>query len=344
MKILAIETSCDETALAIVEGDGVRFSVLEHVVSSQIEQHRVYGGVVPEVAARMHVPVLPVLLGAMTDWQRGDIDGIAVTTGPGLATALRVGVETAKALAVSWGVPLISVDHIEGHVYANFLDGAVAEGLFPALCLIVSGGHTELVLMRGHGAYEFLGQTRDDAAGEAFDKTAAQLGLSYPGGPSVSKAALHGNKEAIAFPRPMLTSDNLDFSFSGLKTAVRNEIRTRDHLLEQDIADVAASFQQAVVDVLVAKTRKAAEQYVPRTILLCGGVSANTELRRQLTEAFASTDITVSVPEMKYTTDNAAMIGAAGLRALVDGRVAHDPFVVDADPAKVLGGPWKWEL
>ncbi|PIR47707.1 tRNA (adenosine(37)-N6)-threonylcarbamoyltransferase complex transferase subunit TsaD [Candidatus Uhrbacteria bacterium CG10_big_fil_rev_8_21_14_0_10_50_16] len=344
MKILSIETSCDETAVAIVEGDGTSFVVVENLVSSQIATHQQYGGVVPEVAARMHVPVLPLMIQALTQWKQGDFDAVAVTTGPGLATALRVGVETAKALAVTWGVSLVPVDHIEGHIYANFLDSSVEASAFPILCLVVSGGHTEIVLMKDHGEYVFLGQTRDDAAGEAFDKTAAQLGLSYPGGPSIAKAALGGDATAITLPRPMINSGDLDVSFSGLKTAVRNQIRSHAELTPTIIADIAASFQQAVVDVLVTKTRLAAEQYAPNTVMLCGGVSANTELRRQLMEAFSDTSVSVLVPQIKYTTDNAAMIGAAGLRALVDGRVAMDPLIIDADPAKILGGQWKWEL
>lgn len=344
MKVLAIETSCDETAVAIVEGDGRSFSVTEHVVASQIAKHQEYGGVVPEVAARMHVPVLPKMLEAVTGWKKGDVDAVAVTAGPGLSTALRVGVESAKALAKAWDVPLVPVDHMEGHIYANFLDGEVTDEMFPILCLIVSGGHTELVLMKDHGDYELLGETRDDASGEAFDKTAAQLGLSYPGGPSVSKAAVDGDKDAIAFPRPMINADNLDFSFSGLKTAVRNEIKARGELTEKDVADISASFQQAAVEVLVAKTRKAAEQTSPNTVMVCGGVSANRELRQQLKDAFEDTNVHVLIPEMKYTTDNAAMIAGAGLRALVDGKIAEDLYKIDADPGKVLGGEWKWDV
>ncbi|HBU27973.1 TPA: tRNA (adenosine(37)-N6)-threonylcarbamoyltransferase complex transferase subunit TsaD [Candidatus Uhrbacteria bacterium] len=343
MKILAIETSCDETAVALVEGDGSSFTVLENLVSSQISTHQQYGGVVPEVAARMHVPVLPPMIAALTGWKKGDIDAVAVTTGPGLSTALRVGVETAKALAVSWGIPLVPVDHIEGHIYANFLDRTVRADAFPILCLIVSGGHTELVLMKDHGEYTFLGQTRDDAAGEAFDKTAAQLGLSYPGGPSVSLAASKGNAEAYILPRPMLWTEDYDFSFSGLKTAVRNLIAGFDSPSDQMIADVCASFQAAVVEVLVKKTHNAAMECMPKTVMLCGGVSANRALRGALQAVFAKTDIAVLVPELTYTTDNAAMIGAAGLRGLVDGKAAQDPLVIDADSAKTLGGHWKWE-
>ncbi len=361
MRILAIETSCDETAVAIVEGDGERFGVIENVVASQIEQHRLFGGVVPEVAARMHVPVLPKLLEALTSWEKDGIDGIAVTCGPGLATALRVGIETAKALAVSWKLPLIPVDHIEGHVYSSFLVNPLLLPLgkgerpayhsplatrFPILCLVVSGGHTELVLMKDHGAYTFLGQTRDDAVGEAFDKTAAQLGLLYPGGPSISKAAITGDAHAIDLPRPMMDSGDLDFSFSGLKTAVRQAIERvpvpgRD---EHFVADVSASFQQAVVDVLVHKTVHAAKRFVPSAVMVCGGVSANRALQQQLEAALRPIDLPLMAPEMAYTGDNAAMIAAAGLRSLIDGREAEDPFVVDADPGKVLGRHWKWQV
>lgn len=342
-RVLAIETSCDETAIALVEGDGSTYTVVEHVVASQIEKHREFGGVVPEVAARMHVPVLPKMIEAATAWKADGIDAVAVTAGPGLSTALRVGVETAKALAVSWGVPLVPVDHMSGHIYANLLDGThQAEDLFPMLCLVVSGGHTELVLMEDWHTYEVVGETRDDAAGEAFDKTAAQLGLSYPGGPSVSKAAEAGDPTAFEFPRPMAWTEDYDFSFSGLKTAVRNEISQHDTLTDKLVADISASFQAAAVEVLVKKTHNAAREYEPKAVMVCGGVSANKELRRQLQEAFEQSDVRVLIPDMKYTTDNAAMIGAAGVRLLVDGLVATDPFILDADPAKVLGGPWKW--
>ena len=343
MKVLSIETSCDETAVAIVGGDDC-FDVLEHAVASQISTHQKFGGVVPEVAARMHVPVLPKMLEAMTDWNRDDIDAVVVTAGPGLSTALRVGIESAKALAASWKVPLIPVDHMEGHIYANFLGREVPDDMFPILCLVVSGGHTEIVLMKNHGEYEFLGQTRDDAAGEAFDKTAAQLGLSYPGGPSISKSALEGDPEAIDFPRPMLHSDNFDMSFSGLKTAVKNEIAKYDELDDKLVSNISASFQQAVVDVLVSKTLSAAEARSPKTVMLCGGVAANKELRTQLEAAFENTDIDVLVPDFKYATDNASMVGAAGLQALRSNKIDHPLYEIDADPAKVLGGKWKWEV
>ncbi len=343
MKILGIETSCDETAVSIVEYDDGRFSVLESVVASQISEHQKYGGVVPEVAARLHVPVLPKMIEAITFFNKGDIDAVAVTAGPGLSTALRVGIESAKALAVSWGVPLIPVDHIEGHIFANMLDVESAVKL-PALCLIVSGGHTELVLMREYGEYEFLGSTRDDAAGEAFDKTAAQLGLPYPGGPSISKEAEDGDAVAYDLPRPMLNSGDLDMSFSGLKTAVRNLIQDKKgESGDGFVADVSASFQQAVVDVLIAKTLRAADDHAIESVLLCGGVAANKELRRQLKRAFAQSDIEVHVPEMKYATDNAAMIAAAGAWRLHAGDFMEDPFVMDAHPGHKIGASWKWE-
>lgn len=343
MKVLGIETSCDETAVSIVEYDGENFVVEENVVASQIKEHQKYGGVVPEVAARLHVPVLPKMVEAVTDFKKGDVDAVAVTAGPGLSTSLRVGIETAKALAVSWDVPLIPVDHIEGHIYANFLseDHAIE---FPALCLIVSGGHTELVLMRAFGEYEFLGGTRDDAAGEAFDKTAAQLGLEYPGGPSISREAERGDSKAYELPRPMMNSGDLDMSFSGLKTAVRNLIQGEENRDDKFVRDVSASFQQAVVDVLIGKTLKAAEAHEPRSILLCGGVAANRELRRQLQETFEGTGIDVQVPDMKYTTDNAAMIAAVGAQKAKDTDVVHDPFEMDAHPGHRMGAKWKWEV
>lgn len=350
MRVLAIESSFDDSTVALVRKEGDVFFVEKYLTSSQVEDHAKFGGVVPEVAARLHVSVLPKLIDKVCGYERDGIDGVAVTAGPGLGTALRVGVESAKALAVAWDVPLIPVDHMEGHIYSTMLADAEqtptidTKRMFPALCLIVSGGHTELVLMKEHGNYQLVGQTRDDAAGEAFDKTARLLGLPFPGGPSISKAAKTGNAEAIAFPRPMQHSGDLDMSFSGLKTAVRVEVAARDGALsDKDVADVAASFEAAVVDVLVHKVGKAIEQYRPNSILLCGGVSANTPLRNALKEAFDA-EICVHLPARGYTTDNAAMIGAVGVRMLEEGMRLPDPFIVDADPARELGGRWKWEL
>ncbi len=322
--ILAIETSCDETAAAvIIDGHQIR----SNVIASQIDIHRRYGGVFPEVASRQHIlSIVPViedsLIQARTGWNA--LDAIAVTYGPGLAGSLLVGVNTAKGLSLSLGIPLIGVNHLEGHLYSNWLssDHDWHEPQFPALCLIVSGGHTELVVVRGHQDYEVVGKTLDDAAGEAFDKAARMMGLSYPGGPSVQQAAERGNAEAFDLPRARLKG-GFDFSFSGLKTAVLRVVQrytdkvqspadTLDSqlpLLSLPVADLAASFQKAVVDVLVEKTCAAAEHFDVAEILIAGGVSANAMLRREMKRLSTRP---VRVPPLVLCTDNAAMIGAAG--------------------------------
>lgn len=320
MRILGIETSCDETAAAVVEADGGRFSVRTNIIASQAALHAKTQGVVPEVAAREHVSVITSVIDrALEGTPRTpegipEIDRIAVTAGPGLMTSLTIGVETAKTLASVWRKPLVSVNHIEGHLVSSQLTTEMFSSL-PALALIVSGGHTELVRIRAWGQYEKLGATRDDAAGEAFDKVAKLLGLEYPGGPIISQHATRGNASAISFPRSMITSDDFDFSFSGLKTAVL--YHTQKHGLparEQELDDLCASFQQAVVDVLVAKTIRAAKTTQVRTILLGGGVSANCCLRERLQIAAREElkNVVVMIPELSYTTDNAAMIAAAG--------------------------------
>jgi len=319
MIILGIETSCDETAASVVRGRGDKIEVLSNVVSSQIEIHKKYGGVVPEVAAREHVlNILPVVNEALTGIKK--IDAIAVTVGPGLVTSLLVGVETAKTLAYAWGKPAVAINHIEGHIYANFINN---QPKFPALILTVSGGHTMLILMSGHGKYKVLGETRDDAAGEAFDKAAQLLGLGYPGGPAVAaEAAKFKSKNnppnplyqgEIKLPRPMIYSGDFDFSFSGLKTALLYEIQ-KDRQWKKKIPEYAAEFQQAVVDVLVHKTIKAALKYNCRNIMLSGGVAANIELRRQLENTVKEKLVSAKllIPEFKYCTDNAAMIATAG--------------------------------
>ncbi|MBI4142712.1 tRNA (adenosine(37)-N6)-threonylcarbamoyltransferase complex transferase subunit TsaD, partial [Candidatus Uhrbacteria bacterium] len=327
--VLGIESSCDETAAAVVDvhrqqrrtaagQQGFSFRVLSNVVASQVSIHAQYGGVVPEVAAREHVTsIIPVVAAAMTGSSKptaasrkhndtdglrieavglrlaNAIDAIAVTAGPGLITSLAVGVDTARTLAYAWKKPLIAVNHIEGHVVSSVLPHTQANDQapmtnvqFPALALIVSGGHTELLLMRGWGTYECIGATRDDAAGEAFDKVAKMLGLAYPGGPAVAAAAAHGNPTAFNFPRGMLHSKDFDFSFSGLKTAVRYTVSESEiSNLKSQIPNLCASFQQAVVDVLVAKTIRAASQHRVKTVLLGGGVAANTALRSQLCNA-----------------------------------------------------------
>lgn len=313
MIILGIETSCDETAASVVRGVGNKVEVLSNVVSSQIEIHKKYGGVVPEVAAREHVlNILPVVNEALKGVKK--IDAIAVTVGPGLVTSLLVGVETAKTLAYAWGKPAVAINHIEGHIYANFINN---QPKFPALILTVSGGHTMLVLMSGHGKYKVLGETRDDAAGEAFDKAAQLLGLGYPGGPAVAaeaaKLKVKSRNLIVNLPRPMIESGDFDFSFSGLKTALLYATQ-RDKNWKKKIPEYAHEFQQAVADVLVHKTIKAALKYNCRNIMLSGGVAANIELRSQLENAVKNklTGAKLLIPEFKYCTDNAAMIATAG--------------------------------
>jgi len=308
MKILGIETSCDETAAAVVE-DGR--SILSSQVASQVEIHARYGGIVPEVASRQHIlSIIPIIKQAMTDARAGweDIGGIAVTTGPGLAGSLLVGVNTAKAISLARGLPLVGVNHLEGHIYANWL----AEGglFFPLVCLIVSGGHTDLVLVRGHHDYTLLGQTRDDAAGEAFDKAARLLGLGYPGGPAIEKAARDGTA-SVSLPRAWLRG-TYDFSFSGLKTALLRLVEDGGF---SSPLDAAASFQEAVVDVLVAKTAAAARDFRARQVLLAGGVAANSALRQA---AIAASPVPVLLPVPALCTDNAAMIAACGYFRLSD--------------------------
>lgn len=312
MRILGIETSCDETALALVVGKAGKLKIERSLVASQIDIHKKFGGVVPEVAARQHAEVIPHLLKEiLKDVSEKDIDAIAVTAGPGLITSLRVGTDVARSLSFAWNKPLIAVNHIEGHIAANWLE-AKDPPTFPVLALIVSGGHTELVLVKDFGNYTMLGATRDDAVGEAFDKVAKMLELGYPGGPEVSKKALEGDMNAIDFPRPMIGSENLDFSFSGLKTAVLQHVQRADLL--KDVPDICASFQAAVVDVLVSKTLKAALAVHPKTILLAGGVAANTTLRAALRHAVSERlpKIHYVEPSLEYTTDNAGMIAVAG--------------------------------
>ncbi|MBC7223304.1 MAG: tRNA (adenosine(37)-N6)-threonylcarbamoyltransferase complex transferase subunit TsaD [Anaerolineae bacterium] len=322
VKVLGIESSCDETAAAVVE-DG-RF-ILSNVVASQVDLHRQYGGVFPEMASRQHVlAIMPVIREAMekarVGW--GDLAAVAVTYGPGLAGSLLVGVNTAKALAWARGLPLVGINHLEGHIYANWLvpgPEPVPPPALPALILIVSGGHTELVLMLDHGAYRRLGGTLDDAAGEAFDKVARLLGLGYPGGPAIQRAAQEGDPTAFRFPRARL-GDSYDFSFSGLKTAVLRAVRELERKGRRrslPVADLAASFQAAVVDILVEKAARAAEAFGVREVLLAGGVAANALLREEARRRIA---VPVRVAPPFLCTDNAAMIAAAGYFAFRAGR------------------------
>lgn len=310
-RVLAIETSCDETAAAVVD-DGR--TIVSSVVSSQVDLHARYGGVVPELASRAHTELLvPVVTEALAGAGlspdgRGvrPIDAVAATVGPGLVGALLVGVSAAKAFAMAWGVPFVAVNHLEGHLYASLLEDPGLE--LPVVVLLVSGGHTLLVRMDGPGLYEVIGRTKDDAAGEAFDKVARYLGLGYPGGPAIDRAALGGNPRAVSFPRAWLEGTS-DFSFSGVKTAVVNYVRAHP---EVSTEDAAASFQAAVVDVLVGKTLAAADQVGASGICLAGGVAANSELRRRATEEGAAAGLRVFLPSRAMCTDNAAMIGAAG--------------------------------
>jgi N6-L-threonylcarbamoyladenine synthase len=312
--VLGIETSCDETAAAVVV-DGRK--VLSSVVSSQVDLHARFGGVVPEIASRAHVELLtPVVAEAMLSAgvEPDDLDAVAATVGPGLVGALLVGVSTAKALALVWDVPFVAVNHLEAHLHAAYLEEPDLE--LPAVVLLVSGGHTMLVHWVADGHYRLLGETLDDAAGEAFDKVARYLGLGYPGGPAIDSLALDGDPEAIAFPRPMI-DQGYDFSFSGLKTAVVNHVRKNP---EVSTADVAASFQAAVVDTLVTKARRAAHDVGARSLGLGGGVAANSLLRERLLSVCVDDGFQAYVPSREMCTDNAAMVAAAGwFRLRADG-------------------------
>ncbi|MBC2391391.1 tRNA (adenosine(37)-N6)-threonylcarbamoyltransferase complex transferase subunit TsaD [Listeria booriae] len=309
--ILGIESSCDETAVSVVRNGK---EMLSNVVASQIESHKRFGGVVPEIASRHHVEQITIVLEEALE-QAGvtmaDIDAIAVTEGPGLVGALLIGVNAAKTLAFIHNKPLIGVHHIAGHIYANRFE---TEMQFPSLSLVVSGGHTELVVMREHGRFDIIGETRDDAAGEAYDKVARTLGLTYPGGVQIDKLAATG-EDSFHFPRAMMDDASYDFSFSGLKSSFINTVHNlRQKEMALNEADLAASFQASVVDVLVAKTIRAAKEYDVKQLLLAGGVAANRGLRERLTEQVASElpDVTLIIPPLSLCGDNAAMIAAAG--------------------------------
>jgi len=309
--ILAIETSCDETSAAVVYNG---LHVLSNVVSSQIELHKKYGGVVPEIASRKHLELInPVISEALhqAGMDFSDLDAVAATYGPGLVGSLLVGLTAAKTLAHALNIPFIGVNHIVGHIYANFISNKDIEA--PVLCLTVSGGHSDLLYFEELGSYRLLGSTRDDAAGEAFDKVARVLGLGYPGGPAIEKISREGNPAAIDFPRPFIDEDTYDFSFSGLKTAVLNYLNTqKQRQAEINVPDVAASFQQAVIDVLTSKVLKAVENYPVKSVILSGGVSANRALKEQLARRLEGEyQLPLYTPELEYCTDNAAMIGSA---------------------------------
>jgi len=310
MDILGIETSCDETAAAVVrDGREIR----SNVVASQFDIHHRYGGVVPELACRRHIEsIIPVIDEALESAQTplSEIDLIAVTQGPGLIGALLVGLSTAKAMAYASSKPLLGVNHLAGHIYSIFLE--YPDLTFPCLALVVSGGHTELYRVDQHGLFYQLGTTLDDAAGEAFDKVAKMLGLGYPGGPVIDRYAQQGDPQAISFPRPVLNRESLDFSFSGLKTAVSLFIRAnQDNMNERLRQDIAASFQQAAVDVLVMKTLQAARQTRVKNVIVVGGVACNSQLRRELSQRAQELGLTIFFPRPSLCTDNAAMIACA---------------------------------
>ena len=355
MRILALESSCDESAAAFLDVRNGKVARFETLVATQAI-HAKYGGVVPEVAAREHSATIPVILEQLAKKVTGSEDGrklgklvdvVAATRGPGLVTSLKVGYDTAKSLALAWGKKLVGVNHIEGHILSAWLPGAPlepaikdAKGVFPALVLVVSGGHTELLVMKGYGKYRLLGATRDDAAGEAFDKAAKLMDLGYPGGPAISRLAALGSPVAYEFPRPLIHDADHEFSFSGFKTAVRYFLqREKERLADETFKrDVAASVEQALVDVLVHKTVRAAAVTKVKTVVLAGGVAANKKLRIALRESLAAKlpNVRFVEPPLAYCTDNAAMIAmAAYFRAKA--RRFDKPENGDVDPAWELG-------
>jgi N6-L-threonylcarbamoyladenine synthase len=327
MQILAIETSCDESAVAVLDEErGLR----SHELWSQIDLHRIYGGVVPELASRDHVRrLLPLLRSALERAQvdAKQIQGIAYTAGPGLVGALLTGAALAQSLSLGWGVPAIGIHHLEGHLLAPMLETPAPP--FPHLALLVSGGHTMLIDVRGIGQYQLLGQTRDDAAGEAFDKTAKLLGLPYPGGPQLAQLAEHGRPGIYQFPRPMLDREGFEFSFSGLKTAVMQAVRSQ-RLSDQARADVAYAVQDAIVSTLIHKSMRALEFTGRRALVVAGGVGANRSLRTRLTQLAAGVGATAYFPRLEFCTDNAAMIAVAGLQRMRAGERSGNTIQVRA--------------
>jgi N6-L-threonylcarbamoyladenine synthase len=325
--ILALETSCDESAAAIVREAG---TVLASEIASQIEAHRIYGGVVPEVASRNHILHMRGLVeNALSDAKLDlkDIAAFAATSGPGLVSSLLIGSTMAKALALAEGKPFIAINHLEGHLLSPFMSSG---NFVPHVALIVSGGHTSLLHVRGVGEYKLLGRTRDDAAGEAFDKVAKMIGLPYPGGPEIDKRARRGSRGAFNFPRSMMDAGDHEFSFSGLKTAVLYLLPKIDLTNEQTLSDVCASFQEAVIEVLVEKTIRAAREYHEKAIAVSGGVSCNSRLRERLGQRCAEENIGLLLAEPRYTTDNAAMIAFAALQRWKRG--LSSPLETDVDP------------
>ena len=332
--ILAIESSCDETAAAVVRNGR---EVLSNIIYSQIALHTEYGGVVPEIASRKHIEKInQVIEQALTDADKElyDMDAIAVTYGPGLVGALLVGVSEAKAISFASGIPLVGVHHIEGHISANYIENKDLEP--PFICLVVSGGHSHLVVVKDYGTYEIIGRTRDDAAGEAFDKVARAIGLGYPGGPKIDKVSKEGNPDAIHFPRAKVGNSEYDFSFSGLKSAVLNYLNScRMKGEEINTADVAASFQKAVIDVLVEHSMDAVSKYHYNKFAIAGGVASNSALRRAFEERCKEKNIAFYHPSPVYCTDNAAMIGAAAYYEYQKG-IRHG-FDLNAVPNLRLG-------
>jgi len=349
MIVLGIETSCDETAAAVVE-DG--YKLLSNVVASSMDLHIKYGGVVPEIAARSHIEaIMPVIQQALTDAQCtwDDIDAIAVTYGAGLGGSLLIGVLTARTLAIAYGKPLYACNHVEGHVYVNFLTATSlpdytmqsAQPVFPMLAIIVSGGHSQLALFRNHFDYTLLGQTLDDAIGEAFDKVAKITGLPYPGGPSIAKAAVHGNDHAFELPKAKM-AEKYDFSFSGLKTAVLRQaqaligedytfpsIKLPERLSEAQKADIAATFQRVAIETIVDKAMLAYEEFAPASVVIAGGVAASGELRKQLTKRLP---LPIEFPDLKLCTDNGAMIATLGCFKAMNDQPTADPYTLDIAP------------
>lgn len=321
IKILAIESSCDETAASVILNGR---EILSNIVNTQMELHKKFGGVVPEVASRLHMETMNLVIKEAlekADLTFDDIDAIAVTYGPGLVGALLVGLSTAKALAFALQKPLVGVNHIEGHICANYISNKDLKP--PFICLVVSGGHTHLVEVKDYNKYEILGRTRDDASGEAFDKIARALGLGYPGGPLIDKMAKLGDENKIDFPKALIDDDSYDFSFSGLKSAVLNYLNAKKMKKEEIVVeDVCASFQKAVVDVLSQKAIKACKDKNYNTLVLAGGVAANSKLRNQLLNTSKKNNIKLSYPDINLCTDNAAMIGSCGYYNFINNKIS----------------------